>query len=184
MEFKEVLRWKSDSKPESTEAKVLVSKCGKVIKRLPYKKWCKPNNSYSMIKGHIYKYTTNRGKEAKLNTNNKYLHVNINGKAHTVHRLVALAWIPNPLNKPQVNHKDGNKQNNHVDNLEWVTNLENRRHAIKNNFPRKNINKIHDSDMPKIKQLRDCGKTLKEIAELYNVTYECIRWRLKKYDNK
>lgn len=47
-----------------------------------------------------------------------------------IHRLLATHFIPNPFNKPQVNHIDGNKQNNALSNLEWVTSQENSRHAV------------------------------------------------------
>ncbi len=63
---------------------------------------------------------------------NVTLSMNGKMKSHRVHRLIAIAYLLNPDNKFTVNHKDLNKQNNHVDNLEWMTQKENHHHARKN----------------------------------------------------
>lgn len=66
------------------------------------------------------------------NANSGYMRSSVGMERFYTHRLVALAFIPNPQHKPCVNHIDGNKKNNHISNLEWVTDKENMEHASKN----------------------------------------------------
>ncbi len=86
-----------------------------------------------LSRGGIHARWKKRKWKAQREQNSGYLLVslNIDGKqlSRTVHRLVAKTFIPNPENKTQVNHLDGNKHNNNVENLAWATPGENLEHA-------------------------------------------------------
>ena len=101
-------------------------------------------------------------------------------KDKKVHRLVADAFIPNPENKPNINHKDGNPLNNIVSNLEWCTQQENITHAIETglrklkHIPKKELERLY------IEQ----KKSPREIGEMFNVSSSLITNRIKKYNIK
>ena len=78
--------------------------------------------------------------------------VNKKMKAFRVHRLVGQVFIENTYNKKQINHKDGNKLNNNVNNLEWCTNQENINHAIKNGLINQELRKENMRKLGKSKK--------------------------------
>ena len=95
-----------------------------------------PNTHYSISsEGRVRNDETNKMKSMDA-TSDGYHKVDLysNGKRTSVrvHRLVAEAFIPNPNELPQINHIDGNKENNNVKNLEWVNNSQNMIHAYRN----------------------------------------------------
>jgi hypothetical protein len=86
-----------------------------------------------------------------------YCRVVMYGKHKLVHRLVAKEFIPNIDDKPQINHIDGNKKNNNVINLEWVTNKENTYHWLKSHS--------HSLIFPNAKL------TIEQVKHLKNIMY-------------
>lgn len=99
-----------------------------------------------------------------------YKKVMIKGKKYFIHRLVATYFIPNPDNKPHVNHIDKNKLNNHYINLEWCTNTENAVHSFNNGRISSN------TKLSKDEVLNILGSTLKpkELAIIHNVSINTI----------
>lgn len=116
---------------------------------------------------------------------------NDRGKWVRVHRLVASAFLPNPENLPEVNHKDGNKQNNKVENLEWVSHAQNCLHAWRSglrkkgeadrvrkikehNLGLKNISKEMVLDIFENCKYGEKGYTARSFAEKYGISVQTV----------
>lgn len=99
-------------------------------------------------------------------------------KSQGVHRWVAEAFIPNPENKPFVNHIDGVKTNNHVSNLEWVTNQENVDHAVRTGLTTRGEvrwNAITDKEAIRVCELLSEGVRLCDISRETGVNYSVVK---------
>jgi len=103
------------------------------------------------------------------------LYDGIKNISKTVHRLVAVSFIPNLENKPQINHIDGDKINNNVTNLEWVIPSENIKHSFLNGLskgPKGEVNgcsKLNEVQILEIRSLRNQGWKQDQIAKKFNV---------------
>jgi hypothetical protein len=170
--------------PETTDVVVVVSNKGRV-KRLGHRRWNIKNQTYSFYKEKEYCYSTNRGKqrhEDPCAKRQKYIHVDFQGRAHSIHRLVAKAFLPNPHNLPQVHHKDENRSNNNLENLEWVTNLENQKKVSKKwRLARlKKLIKFSKEEAKTALKERILGFSTTRLTQKYKVSYETIRFRTNK----
>jgi hypothetical protein len=131
------------------------------------------NNSKGLKKEIIIKTWNDEGYiRVKLSNNSVE-------KTYRVHRLVANEFLENPFNKSQVNHKNGIKTDNSVENLEWVTNSENSIHAFKNNLRKSPLGSNHGNSKlneQKVLEIRKIGrsKSLKEISDIYCVDKSLI----------
>lgn len=118
----------------------------------------------------------------------KVAHWSVKGvlKSQAVHRLVAKLFIPNIDNKPDVNHINGIKTDNYVENLEWVTKVENMRHAVKLGLCRNDSELMKQVNRERMSKAIICVETsqefnsIKDAAKFYNVSVDCISGILHK----
>ena len=136
--------------------------------------------------GRIYRHPRKRSKPGflKLRANTLYSRVPLwkDGvtQCHHVHRLVASAFLLNLHNKPQVNHKNFNKHDNSVENLEWVTMRENWNHA-KDHGKHRGI-MLSEEDQLELYGLYKTGKfTRNRLAKLYSISVSTVDRHIRKH---
>jgi hypothetical protein len=124
---------------------------------------------------------------AYLHTNG-YWRINLGRKnRHYVHRLVATAFLPNPENKPFVDHIDGDRTNNHVSNLRWVSGKENavyggERHGFASQIAAAKAVAVHPARVDEYNALLAKGYSLRAIARSYNTSHSAISRAIKLRD--
>ncbi len=104
---------------------------------------------------------------------------NSKSKPKRVHRLIAATYINNIYNYKSINHIDGDKLNNSINNLEWCTHLQNMQHAFKtglanNTGVNNGMAKLNNEKVFKIKSLLQTGLSQQKIADKFNVSRSCI----------
>lgn len=121
------------------------------------------NGTVHVHKGRILKTATNKSGYLQIN-----LYRNGTQKVCLVHRLVAMAFLPNPDNLPCVNHKDENRSNSHVDNLEWCTHEYNSNYSHTgtkaNKDRRKQINCYSYPDMKYVTTFESCNEAARQLG--------------------
>lgn len=105
--------------------------------------------------------------------NRGYRRMKLNGKAVREHRAIALKFVPNPDNKPQVNHIDGNKLNNHPSNLEWVDNSENQLHAYEMGLNIPTSKEEHHNSKLNMEMVREYRKRHLNGESIRSIQREC-----------
>lgn len=138
--------------------------------------------------GNIKNVKRNKPVRHSVHKRTNYCHLTLreNKKMvnHSVHRLVAAAFIPNPDNLPQVNHIDGNKQNNNLPNLEWCTTSYNQKHSFKLGLSKNKKGSESHNAKPIVMKTLD-GRELKrfgaavEAAKETGINVHCINKNLK-----
>lgn len=153
-----------------------VSNYGKV-KSLDRAIWMEINNCFGKFKSNLLKQENGANGYPKV-----VLCKNNLPKTYLVHRLITIAFIPNPYNKPEVNHKNGIKIDNRLENLEWVTLSENHTHAYKIGLQKaygenNGRAKLNSFQVRVIRKSKD--STGRELSVIFNISEQVICQILK-----